>query len=69
MPPLPEQERCDQQKPGDEEDYGQGTLGTGFGGNGDWVPGNFTHPEPGFPVNPPWDVVEVVESTMVESGS
>ena len=30
---------------------------SGFGGNGDYIPGNFTHPEPGFPVNTPWDVV------------
>ena len=41
---------------------------SGFGGNGDWVPGNFTHPEPGFPVNPPWDVVDRTGGGCIQTG-
>lgn len=38
----------------------------GFGGNGDWVPGNFTHPE--LPVNVPWDVPDRTGGGCVKDG-
>lgn len=42
---------------------------SGFGGNGDWVPGNFTYPEPGFSVNTPWDVVDRTGGGCIQDGS
>lgn len=40
----------------------------GFGGNGDYVPGNFSHPAPGLPVNPPWDVPDRSGGGCLEDG-
>ncbi|KAG4275756.1 hypothetical protein FPRO04_08270 [Fusarium proliferatum] len=40
----------------------------GFGGNGAWIPGNFSNPEPGLPVNPPWDVPDRSGGDCIKSG-
>ncbi|CAF3562928.1 unnamed protein product [Fusarium graminearum] len=40
----------------------------GFGGNGAWVPGNFSNPEPGLPVNPPWDVPDRSGGGCIKKG-
>lgn len=40
----------------------------GFGGNGDYIPGNFSHPAPGLPVNPPWDVPDRSGGGCLEDG-
>jgi tyrosinase len=40
----------------------------GFGGNGGWVPGNFSNPEPGLPVNPPWDVPDRSGGGCIKKG-
>ena len=40
----------------------------GFGGNGNWVPGNFTNPAPGLPVNPPWDVPDRTGGGCIQTG-
>lgn len=41
---------------------------TGMGGNGAWVPGNFTHPEEGFPVNAPWDMPDRTGGDCIHTG-
>ena len=41
---------------------------TGFGGNGAWVPGNFTHPAEGFPINAPWDIPDRSGGGCIQTG-
>lgn len=41
---------------------------TGFGGNGEWVPGNFTHPDPDLVVNTPWDVPDRTGGGCITDG-
>ncbi|KAF5973705.1 monophenol monooxygenase [Fusarium bulbicola] len=40
----------------------------GFSGNGAWIPGNFSNPEPGLPVNPPWDVPDRSGGDCIKNG-
>ncbi|KAH7347473.1 hypothetical protein B0T11DRAFT_333582 [Plectosphaerella cucumerina] len=41
---------------------------TGLGGNGAWVLGNITHPEPGFSINAPWDMPDRTGGSCIQTG-
>jgi len=40
----------------------------GFGGNGDYVPGDFDHPAPGMTVGPPWDIPDRTGGGCIKTG-